>query len=95
MKQKSKLSQNSLKPIILMSIEYRMNQSVYNLLLNPKLKTSVKNRNKEYGVVHNLGLQEEVGDLKMSNFCQRSYHRKCKRREVGGQKNPKYWQRSL
>ena len=31
MKQKSKLSQNSLKAMILMSIEYRMNQSFYNL----------------------------------------------------------------
>ena len=29
----------------------------------------------------------------MSTFCQHSYHRKCQRRGVGGQKNPKSCQR--
>ena len=38
MKQKSKLSQNSLKPIILMSIEYRMKQSFYNLYSTLKIE---------------------------------------------------------
>ena len=28
----------------------------------------------------------QVGDPKMSTFCQRLYHRKCQRRGVGGQK---------
>ena len=31
----------------------------------------------------------------MSTFFQRSYHRKCQRRGVGGQKKPKSGQRSL
>ena len=31
----------------------------------------------------------------MSTSCQRSYHRKCQRRRVGGQKKPKSCQRSL
>ena len=31
----------------------------------------------------------------MSTFCQRSYHTKCQRRGVGGQKKPKSCQRSL
>ena len=31
----------------------------------------------------------------MSTFCQRSYHRKCQHRVVGGQKEPKSCQRSL
>ena len=31
----------------------------------------------------------------MSNFCQRSYHRKCKRRWEGDQKKPQSCQRSL
>ena len=30
----------------------------------------------------------------MSTFCQRSYHRKCQRRGVGGKKKPKSCQRS-
>ena len=38
MKQKSKLSQNSLKPILLMSIEYRMKQSFYNLYSTLKIE---------------------------------------------------------
>ena len=31
----------------------------------------------------------EVGGPKMSTFCQRSYHRKCQRRGVGGQEKTK------
>ena len=30
---------------------------------------------------------KQVGGPKMSTFCQRSYHRKCQRRGVGGQKS--------
>ena len=41
------------------------------------------------------GLTREVGGLKISTFCQRSYHRKCQRSGVGGQKKPKTCQRSL
>ena len=44
------------------------------------------------GGVHKLRLQDNVG---MSTFCQHLYHRKCKRRGVGGQKKPKSCQRSL
>jgi len=41
------------------------------------------------GVVHKLRLQEEVGRWsKKSTFCKPLYHRKCKRRGVGGQKKP-------
>ena len=36
-----------------------------------------------------------VGGPKMSTFFQRSYHRNCQRRWVGGQKTPKSCQRSL
>ena len=31
----------------------------------------------------------------MSTFCQHSYHRKCQRKGVGGQKKPKTFQRSM
>ena len=31
----------------------------------------------------------------MSTFCQRSYHKNCQHRGVGGQKKPKSCQRSL
>jgi hypothetical protein len=31
----------------------------------------------------------------MTIFCKHSYHRKCKRRGVGGQKKPKFCERSL
>ena len=42
------------------------------------------------GGIHKLPLQEKVGRWsKMSTFCQRSYHRKCQRRGVGGQKKAK------
>ena len=35
-------------------------------------------------------MQHSVGGLKMTTFCQRSYHRKCQRRRgVGGQKKKK------
>ena len=36
-----------------------------------------------------------VGGPKMSTFCQRSYHRKCQRRGVGGQKSQNSRQGSL
>ena len=40
-----------------------------------------------FGAVHILRLQEEGGRLsKWFTFCKLSYHRKCKRRGVGGQK---------
>ena len=38
------------------------------------------------GVVHKPRLQDEVGWSKNIHFCQRSCHRKCQRRGVGGQK---------
>ena len=39
------------------------------------------------GAVHKLRLQEDGGRWsKKSNFCKLLYHRKCKRRGVGGQK---------
>ena len=42
------------------------------------------------GDVHKLRLQEEGGRWsKKLTFCKLSYHRKCKRRGVGGQKKPK------
>ena len=45
-------------------------------------------RNK-VGAVHKLRLQEEGGRWsKKSTFCKLLYHRKCKRRGVGGQKKP-------
>ena len=40
-------------------------------------------------------IPSKVGGPEMSTFCQRSYHRKCQRRGVGGQKKPKSCQRSL
>ena len=41
--------------------------------------------------VHKLRLQEEGGRWsKKSTFCKLSYHRKCKRRGVGGQKKPNF-----
>ena len=41
--------------------------------------------------VHKLRLQEEVGRWsKKSTFCKLLYHRKCKRRGVGGQKKPNF-----
>ena len=41
------------------------------------------------GGVHKLRLQEEGGRWsKKSTFCKHLYHRKCKRRGVGGQKKP-------
>ena len=50
----------------------------------------------QLGVVHKLRLQDEVGRWsKNSTFCQHSYHRRCKRRGVGGQKKPKSCQSSL
>ena len=39
--------------------------------------------------------QKRLGGPKMSTFCQRSYHRKCQQRWVGGQKKLKSCQRSL
>ena len=36
-----------------------------------------------------------TGGPKISTFCQRSYRSKCERRGVGGQKKPKYCQRTL
>ena len=42
-----------------------------------------------FGDVHKLRLQEEGGRWsKKSTFCKLLYHRKCKRRGVGGQKKP-------
>ena len=38
---------------------------------------------------------DPVGGPKITTFCQRLYHRKCKRRGVGCQKKPKSCQRSL
>ena len=41
------------------------------------------------GAVHKLRLQEEGGRWsKKLTFCKHLYHRKCKRRGVGGQKKP-------
>ena len=41
------------------------------------------------GGVHKLRLQEEGGRWsKKSTFCKHLYHRKCKRRGVGGQNKP-------
>ena len=41
------------------------------------------------GAVFKLCLQEEGGGgQKKLTFCKLLYHRKCKRRGVGGQKNP-------
>ena len=41
------------------------------------------------GGVHKLRLQEEGGRWsKKLSFCKLLYHRKCKRRGVGGQKKP-------
>ena len=43
------------------------------------------------GGVHKLRLREEGGRWsKKSTFCKLSYHRKCKRRGVGGQKKPNF-----
>ena len=43
------------------------------------------------GAVHKLRLQEEGGRWsKKLTFCKLSYHRKCKRRGVGGQKKPNF-----
>ena len=43
------------------------------------------------GAIHKLRLQEEGGRWsKKSTFCKLSYHRKCKRRGVGGQKKPNF-----
>ena len=43
----------------------------------------------DLGAVHKLRLQEEGGRWsKKSTFCKLLYHRKCKRRGVGGQKKP-------
>ena len=48
------------------------------------------------GGVHKLRLQEEGGRWsKKSTFCKPLYHRKCKRRGVGGQKKAKSCKRSL
>ena len=41
------------------------------------------------GGVHKLRLQDEGGRWsKKLTFCKQLYHRKCKRRGVGGQKKP-------
>ena len=43
------------------------------------------------GGVHKLRLQEKGGRWsKKSTFCKLLYHRKCKRRRVGGQKKPNF-----
>ena len=43
------------------------------------------------GAVHKLCLQVEGSRWsKKSNFCKLLYHRKCKRRGVGGQKKPNF-----
>ena len=43
------------------------------------------------GAVLKLRLQEEGGRWsKKLTFCKLSYHRKCKRRGVGGQKKPNF-----
>ena len=50
------------------------------------LKNDLK-QNEPLGSVHKLRLQEEGGSWsKKSTFCKLLYHRKCKRRGVGGQK---------
>ena len=55
-----------------------------------------KNTATELGAVHKLHLQEEGGRWsKKLTFCKLSYHRKCKRRGVGGQKKAKFCKRSL
>ena len=44
---------------------------------------------KHIGAIHKLHSQEEGGSWsKESTFCQYSYHRKCQRRGVSGQKKP-------
>ena len=48
------------------------------------------------GTVHKLRLQKEGGWWsKKLTFCKLLYHRKCKRRGVGGQKKDKSCKRSL
>ena len=48
------------------------------------------------GAVHKLLLQEEGGRWsKKLTLCKLLYHRKCKRRGVGGQKKDKSCKRSL
>ena len=43
------------------------------------------------GAVHKLRLQEEGGRWsKKLTFCKHLYHRKCKRRRVGGKKKPNF-----
>ena len=43
------------------------------------------------GAVHKLRLQKEGGRWsKKLTFCKLLYHRKCKRRGVGGQKKPNF-----
>ena len=43
------------------------------------------------GAVHKLRLQEEGGRWsKTSTFCKLSYHRKCKRRGIGGKKKSNF-----
>ena len=45
--------------------------------------------NLQLGGIHKLRLQEEGGRWsKKLTFCKLLYHRKCKRRGVGGQKKP-------
>ena len=46
-----------------------------------------KDKKPALGAVHKLRLQEEGGRWsKKRTFCKLLYHRKCKRRGVGGQK---------
>ena len=55
------------------------------------LGTSVPGTDIALGVVHKLRLQEEGGRWsKKLTFCKLLYHRKCKRRGVGGQKKPNF-----
>ena len=55
-----------------------------------------KNCNPGLGALHKLRLQEEGSRWsKKSTFCKVLQHRKCKRREEGGQKKAKFCKRSL
>ena len=78
-------------------------REIYLKSFDPDLGIEVRTTNRlllrfEFNIKGRSQLQDEVrqvGRPKMSTFCQRSYHRKCQRRGLGGQKKPKSCKRSL
>ena len=72
MKQKSKLSQNSLKPILLMSIEYRMKQSFYNLYSTLKIENLCEKAWQKSTIKK---IREE--SLEGINLCATTYVQNC------------------